>query len=1147
MSFNPQGAIPVSLEVFSGLVTEMPAETVPAGCSPDNQEAIYRPGGVAQRPGLTKVFSDAFGAVTVTYEKSYIDGQGNIRNLYLDSTGNLWVENLAAPGTYTLLGTVTPGSYAKSVTAFGTEYIAFSDGLHGTDVPLQYDGQYLDRVSQDGPGVPPSIINLALSPSAMAVISSASPLTVNTITTVDPITDPDFGFTYYTAIDINVVSGAAFIGVGGTIVVSGSGGGAFDGTFTVISIIGDTDLICSFYSGVFLSESGGAVAYGGVSAQRANNTVTVYTGTPHGLKVGYLAQISQVSAQPIGFMTTIVIDNVASPGIATITVANNHGLVPGNQILILGVPATAVGGATDAARAGGITTFTTATAHGLSPGALVTTAGISGTGFNSNFVVETVPTDTTFTVTQITDADGTGTGGTTSLNWISSPNSNQPDYWTVLEVPTPTTLTVAVNYSSGTWTMSSSGNIQFPWVGTFFVNAVPDSTTFQYQQYGPDGTTTDLGTVTPTGQAAPGLHQMQVLFQTRAGYITAPSPPVLFTANGGQYLSISNIPIGPSNVIARILAFTGAGGAFFFYIPVPAQENGQVVSTATQINDNSTTNIVLDFSDNTLFAAIGINVPGNNLVAQIVLEGALAFASYSERLIAFGQRNRVNSFLNMGFEGGFLASSPLVPLGWNVTGAGGSLIAGGAWADGNAYQFTIGTPSISQSAYQNSYGVPILQPNTPYSFRVWLQGAGGTLTATISSVSTGFSSSATFNSAPAASFQQVAFSVATPLTIPNDMTLTITGTGVVFDEMSVIYAKNPYVETTALGSYLNNPEAFDGLSGKFGPDNDQRKMMAMGIVRSTLYMLTQEPSGRIHSVQASNVSEPAGWNVEEIGSNCGILSAFSLTVSQADDESGSGGEEWMSWASSSGARIFGGNQPWKISQEIQPDWDLINPAAAKTTWALNDPVTRRVYYGLPIDNATAPNIIYVMDYRELDTAEQIAQSPPVHTSLSGKLIATDHVRKWTRWRRGFNTAALMYRQPGQVTPCFAAGNGAFPGSVAGGFGNAYFLCPNKLTDDDYGFIGFYYVTAALPTSEAQGIEELGYGLRMVQYFSYEAVGLVGQNNGNVKITAFVNQLNNPWRFNLEVPVNSTPPYDEEWTGASVTGQRFFFKFESLPG
>src|ERR1700748_1168717 len=79
--------------------------------------------------------------------------------------------------------------------------------------------------------------------------------------------------------------------------------------------------------------------------------------------------------------------------------------------------------------------------------------------------------------------------------------------------------------------------------------------------------TTAVGTVTPFGQAAPGIHQVRQSFLTRQGFLTRPSPWAQFIANGGQYLQISNLAIGPSNVVARIIEFTGALGALFYYIP----------------------------------------------------------------------------------------------------------------------------------------------------------------------------------------------------------------------------------------------------------------------------------------------------------------------------------------------------------------------------------------------------------------------------------------------------------------------------------------------------------------------------------------------------------------------------------------------------
>src|SRR6185312_14733255 len=118
-----------------------------------------------------------------------------------------------------------------------------------------------------------------------------------------------------------------------------------------------------------------------------------------------------------------------------------------------------------------------------------------------------------------------------------------------------TTFQIELNYSNGSWT---GGTVRYAWDGTFSVKDVLSSTAFTYLQGGPDATESTAGTVTPYGQAAPGKRQMVCFFITRQGYTTRYSPPVSVVTNGGQYLSVTNIPIGPSNVIARVLAFTGA-------------------------------------------------------------------------------------------------------------------------------------------------------------------------------------------------------------------------------------------------------------------------------------------------------------------------------------------------------------------------------------------------------------------------------------------------------------------------------------------------------------------------------------------------------------------------------------------------------------
>ncbi len=366
------------------------------------------------------------------------------------------------------------------------------------------------------------------------------------------------------------------------------------------------------------------------------------------------------------------------------------------------------------------------------------------------------------------------------------------------------------------------------------------------------------------------------------------------------------------------------------------------------------------------------------------------------------------------------------------------------------------------------------------------------------------------------------------------------------DEISIIYADNPYLDKIEYGSYVNNPEAFDGLSGKFGPANDTHKIMTQGLIRGTLFILTRDPSGRMHAVIDNGVTEPAGWSINEVANSVGCLSTFGLAVSQADDATGGGGEEWLAWASFSGARIFGGDQPWKISQEIQPDWDRINPEAALRIWACNDPQARVIYFGLPMVNATAPSLIYPVNYKGLDTAYQIGQSGPIYRGQGGRMGAGEFSRKWTRWNLTMNGAALMYRQDSsKLWINFFAGNGldpADPGSPPlDGFGNIYILCPNKLTDDDFGQIYSYYVTYFFPSHQLEAVLGLGSQRKMLEYFQYLASGV-----GQLRTSFLCNALDNVWPLDCVRDLSLDPQFDIEHPGSSATGQRIAFKFESLP-
>lgn len=1149
MSVNVAGSVEVPLTVFGSLVTEMAAPDCPEGTSPDNGDVVYAPGNVASRPALQRVFPGGFAAV-VTFLKSFRRPNGQVINLYLDTNGVLWWEDFTDnPAQKNILYNLsTSNPFAKSVTAFGREYIAFSDGVagYGTDKPIQYDGTNIDPVTQDGPGTPPVVTSVALPSVAMA--TTGGPTVIN-LTECDPAGQgPGGSFSQINCFTNTNISG--LINVGSRVTIAGNGSANMNqSNLSVIAVYAQAAglnlFICAAYlpAGTPFGLGGTGTATTGITMSRAGNIVTVTTATAHQLQPGYQAQITGVTPGTLPVtVNSIVINNEDQPGLALVTTSAAHGLVPGINVTISGVNPVQVGGhITGMSRVGGVTTVTMSAIHNLSTGAIITIQG-AGATFNTTAPVSQVISPQVFIILQTNEADGTDAGGageTVLLNW-PIPATTTPDVFQVQSVPSLTTFYIQISYSDGTW--GTGATLMFPWDGTFFVATVPTTTSFTYQQYGPNMATAVVGAVTPYGQASPGLHQCQVLFLTRNGYITRPSPPTTFFATGGQYVSVSNIPIGPANVVARILAFTGAGGAYFFYIPVPAQVNNQLVSTATQINDNTTTGTTLDFSDNTLFSSLGISIPGNNIANQITIMEALGFGFYGSRLITWGQRNRIQNLLNTDFMGGTLPTSIQQPTGWKATGgvSGGVVQTGGIGSVLYQFLFT-GAGSIFQGFYQDAYGAPIASPNALYTFRARV--FVGTITATISSASTAFTASASITQgASSPAWKEAQFIVPMPAVIPSDMILTISGSGAVTG-ISIIYTNSPQLNTILFGSYINNPEAFDGVSGKFGPVNDSHKMFDMAILRNSLYFLTQDPSGRIHQTSDNGTTEPAGWTVNEVGANCGLLSPFCLMKSQADDASAGGGEEWLAWSSASGARIFGGDQPWKISQEIQPDWDGMNTAFLGTTWAVNDPVARVMYFGLPVGTTIK---VYVMNYRELDTPQQIAMGAPYHPSFSGHLIATDNTRKWTRWNRQIGAAALMYRGAtlgGSTLSMVFSGWQNNPGF----FSNVYTLNPAKLTDDDFGLIAPYYTTYFFVGNMQEAMlrsdkgEPLGSHRKLLAYLMAYASG-----TGLLNITVYGDNLNNPWPLSGQRSLVASPNYDLEWTGGNAYAQRFAIKFASVP-
>lgn len=1088
----PPQLVDVTLALFAGAKSDITPSDCPEGISPDTQDGIYLPGGWFSRPGLHRLYAAGKlpAGTQVLYEKTYIQPNNDPLTLALTSDGQLWVEDVGnSPGNLASVFEVTPGLYAQSVTAYGREYIAFSDLLHGQSVPLQYDGINLDRVTQDGPGAAPSVANVAPATATIAGAGAGLGYAITSVTPSDPktVTIPIFQngrwttetITYYST--LTVVAATNPLVVGELVTLSGINPATFDtGPVNVSAVVSTTTFKISFYSSTSAGGTGGTATAEAPSLVRVNGIATATTSAAHGFQVGWQVQIA-------------IPNSTIGGGIASVT--------------------------RDGA---GNCTVTTSSAHGLSPGDYVCITGV---------------TDSTFDVT-------------------------------TTQVTSVTSATVFVYLLQGSGASSSSGNVQDIWNTTAFIQSVPSATSFTYQNPGPNDFSNQNGSATIVGQISPGNHGFVLIFLTRNGALTAPSPPVQFQANGGQQALFTNILTGPSNVVARLLAATGAGGNNYFTIPAVPQLGGVVVGTSFVIPDNTSTSALIDFNDNTLFDGIAIDQIGNDLFDQRVLGPVLGFFSFASRLMCWGDYQKIENMLNMGFCGG---PSGAAPGGWTLVSVDGSgtVVPGGSWPSGQSWKI-VGDGSnnakgiISQSVYLDASGTAIALPLTQYSFRCWARasapGMAGVINVSLSSASTGFSSTV---SIPASSLTALGgftslreFSLETPAVIPSDMIFEISATGipaalyVLLGELQLIYTQNPYDNVLVHASYVLNPEGFAQTTGNLGAADDDSAVQCLALLRKPALLETLEG---VHIFQ-DNGGEPDTWEVDS------LTRAVGAAGLRAGDPgkfgTGDAAEDWAVIASQNGAYLFAGGEFWKVSQEIsrgslpqsqdpRPTWDDINWAAKQTIVAKNDPAKRRAYFALPLNGATAPNYIAVLDYREMDTATQIASAAPVHITIQGKMKSSDLTRKWSWWNIAANDLEILER-PGNARELFIAG-GARNGAA---YGNIYSLDPAKLTDDDYGQISPYYTTYAFTDHDQEQALGLGADLHLYKHIHAFVTGM-----GMVTITPIRNSLYNfqpalsPRLLTQDINAGNFQGNDLEWSGMTIRGQRVFFRIsvQPLPG
>ncbi len=151
----------------------------------------------------------------------------------------------------------------------------------------------------------------------------------------------------------------------------------------------------------------------------------------------------------------------------------------------------------------------------------------------------------------------------------------------------------------------------------------------------PSGTTTVADSAT-SGNIAAGVRYGMVLFKTRSGTLTAPQTPFSWTAAGGKQVTVSNLPLGGVEVVARIVAFTVAGGSSagpYLYIPTTQVING-ITETSTVVNDNVATSASFNFDDNLLAASSDATAAFRKV--QLPAQTGVLFSESTRRLLWWG-------------------------------------------------------------------------------------------------------------------------------------------------------------------------------------------------------------------------------------------------------------------------------------------------------------------------------------------------------------------------------------------------------------------------------------------------------------------------------------------------------------------------------
>lgn len=509
------------------------------------------------------------------------------------------------------------------------------------------------------------------------------------------------------------------------------------------------------------------------------------------------------------------------------------------------------------------------------------------------------------------------------------------------------------------------------------------------------------------GNISAGLHNVIIFFETASGYFTRcvgiPASFVFGGASGGR-LVLTGI-IGLANAIpswvknVRFGMSAVANPDIFFHVPA-------VMTVPIPFQGVSDITFDFDVDEATLLDGEDVTY----LLSRIPISRCSGITSYANRLHYWGVENELTGFKNLSFTGGGYMPSAVYPAGWiaDPTGTLGrtGLLEGGA-GNGDPFEWNIlgltSDPSnyhqgaIAQLAFADD-GTPLISSSGRYQIRFrGYKLTGINVTGQIQiGLSNGLGNGTFIGVKQAVNFAttptEYVLTIDVPLPYTANTYLVLFGNGlnsstqIRIRDIRIVPDNQPVLTSRLLVSDDDDPEGVDAITGALDCAVDNGQVIRRVSKRGNFLEIEKE--GSMFVTQDDGQSDPAFWEMNQLSATVGTPSPDGSAIA-ADAAAGPWGGEPVVIASPDAAWLYAGGSILPLTNEILPVWQSINwKLYGDQVWISADKRNKKLYFGLPVNGASKPTQVWILDYLEGWQEEQRKWCPwNVPSPLCGMVMS----------------------------------------------------------------------------------------------------------------------------------------------------------------